>query len=363
MTKADNKSTMTDKDLRAIITKGILAPSGDNTQPWKFRLLEDGIELYVTSGPGQHFFETGYRTLYFSAGAVIENMRVAAARMGLRLVPAYFPNPSNPLLVATARFERGDSGGESDDALERRATNRKFYHPKKKIDASVYSKLSAVVSVEKGFRLLWITREEPAYSKVCRLIGDSDQIRFENKKIYEDLPPVLRFNPREVDQTRDGLDLRTFETGPGGFFLFKLISSWNRLKCLNYLGMSRQFNLYARWQMMSSQACGLVAAPGHGPADYVLGGEVTQRAWHEITQLGLSIQPMEALPVFTVNLQLNGGRDFDETQKMKVKQLKDELYSLYGLPEQSGAIFLFRIGYADPPSARSLRRPLESFLV
>ncbi len=363
MAKADNKSTVTDKNLRAIIAKGILAPSGDNTQPWKFRLIEDGIELYVTCRPEQHFFEAGRRTLYFSAGAVIENMRVAAARMGLRLIPTYFPNASNPLFVAALRFEQGNSEGGNDNALERRATNRKFYHSKKKIDTSVFSKLSAVVSAQKGFRLLWITREERAYSKVCRIIGGSDQIRFENKKIYEGLPPVLRFSPREADQTRDGLDLRTFETGPAGFFLFKLISSWNRLKCLNCLGMSRQFNLYARWQMMSSQACGLVASAGYGPEDYVLGGEVTERVWHEMTRLGLSIQPMEALPVFTVNLQLNGGRDFDETQRIKAKGLKDELYSLYGLEEQSGAIFLFRIGYADPPSARSLRRPVESFLV
>lgn len=353
---------MTHQELHAIIAKGILAPSGDNTQPWKFRLLEDGVELYVTMGREPHFFEAGFRTLYFSAGAVIENMRVAAGRLGYRSIPSYFPNMSDPLFVVTVRFKREDSRRESDEVLTRRVTNRKFYDKNRQLEPPIFQKLSGVVSSEKGFQLLWIKKSEPSYTKICKIIGDSDQIRFENKKIYEDLPPTLRFSPREAEETKDGLDLRTFETGPGGAFLFKLISSWNRLKFLNFLGMSRQFNNYARLQMMSSQACGLIVAPGYGPEDYVLGGEVTERVWHEMTRLGLSIQPMESLPVFTINLQLNGGRDFDETQKRKVMKLKEELYSLYGIGEQRGVIFLFRVGYADPPSARSLRRPVESFL-
>jgi len=352
----------------------------------------------------QHVFEAGHRTLYFSAGCVIENMRLAAANRGYQLKQSHFPDPSNPLFVATVWFERldirhpeakpfatkkaesvqtnlaarfggkdlkdsspfraqNDNINEYDDSvIEQRCTNRKFYNWNKKIEPSILSKLSEITLSENRFKLHWMTKENPSYSRLCRIIGAADQIRLENKRIHGEFMPAVRFSLEEADQTRDGLDIRTFEAGAAGFLTFKLITSWNRLRILNYFGMGLQFNIYAQLQMMSSQACGLLAAPNYEAENYLLGGEIMERIWHKITRTGLSMQPMESLPVFTIDLHLNDGQNFSETQRKKVETMKRELFSLYGVNQDHCPLFLFRMGYTSPPSARSLRRPMESFL-
>jgi hypothetical protein len=325
----------------------------------------------------QRVFEAGNRTLYFSAGCVIENMRLAATSRGYQLKPSYFPNPSDLLLVATLHFNPlssksraglnlpylDDNGEEIDDTIiEKRCTNRKFYN-NKKIDTTILSKLSEIALSENQFKLHWMTKENPSYSKLCRILGNTDQIRYQNQRIMEEFVHLIHFNPREIEETKDGLDLRTFEVGPLGYPLFKLISSWKRMRFLNYFGMSFQFNLYTQLQMLSSQACGLLTAPNYEPINYVLGGEIMERIWHEIARLGISLQPMESLPIFAVNLELNGGKNFTKKQRKKMERLKRELLSLYGTGQDLCPLFLFRMGYASPPSARSLRRPVESFLI
>ena len=148
-----------------------------------------------------------------------------------------------------------------------------------------------------------------------------------------------------------------------GHLLFRLVQSWQRFSFLNSLGVSHLFNFYAQFQMWSSQAAGLLIAKSYEPKDYVLGGEVMEKMWHEITNFKLSIQPMEALPIFIINLRLTGGRSLTEKQRKKLQVLKQEFLSTFGITDQNGLIFFFRIGYAPSPIAHSLRRPLESFLI
>lgn len=354
---------MDDKTLQTIFQMGILAPSGDNMQPWRFRRRGDAVDLLVEPAHREHFFETGYRTLYITAGAAIENMRVASQQLGYRLTPSYFPKEGDALWAATLKFEPCPPEDHPHwGALKRRVTNRKFYEAKKKIGAQIYQRIEEMAAPEKG-RLIWIKRDDPKYLKLCQLIGMGDQIRFENERIHREFMETVRFKAKSTQKTRDGLDIRTLETGRIGSLLFQSISSWGILALLNSLGLSRSFNQYAKRQMLSSQTAGLIVAPTHSPHDYLVGGEIMERIWHEITLQGLSMQPMEGIPVFLINMILEGGSTFTPEQKKKLGQLKKDFLSLFNITEQNGLILLFRMGFAKPPSARSLRRPLESFFI
>ena len=351
-------------DLLLILQKGILAPSADNLQPWKFKLFDNQIDLFLDYDHVKNFCDEGYLAPYLSAGAVIENMRVAANHFEYSLTASYLPKKNDPLQVATLNFSVGNQGSDPYyTALDTRMTNRKFYDMSRRIDVSTYGKLERIVKSEEGFKLLWIKKNDLSLAKLSQILGQADQLRFESKRLHQEFIETLRFNQDEVKKTQDGLDLRTLEAGPMGDLLFKLTSSWQRLKFLNSLGVSRLFNFYTQLQMSTSQAAGLMIAKSHEPIDYIRGGEVMERVWHEITLNGLSIQPMEALPIFLINLKLNGGRDFTQNQKRKLENLKREFFSLFEIDDQNGLILLFRIGYARPSSTRSLRRPLESFLI
>ncbi len=357
------KNMMNQSELLRLIENGILAPSADNLQAWKFRTLGNQIDLFLDSTYTQNFCDEGLFAPYLSAGAVIENARVAAAEYQYTLIPSYFPNSQDPTWVATLRLTKNDSSNAAYfPVLRQRLTNRKFYL-RKKIDELVYSNLDRLVEAGKDFKLIWIKKNDTRYQKLSQILGDADQMRFENKRLHREFIQTMRFTKQEREQTRDGLDYRTLEAGPGSVFLFKLISSWNRLRLMNLIGMSHLFNVYTQLQLKSSEACGLIVSKNHTPMDYVVGGEIMERLWHEVTLQNLSLQPIEALPIFLIHLKETGAPEFDPKQKRKLEDLKKTFYSLFPIQETNGLIFLFRIGYASQPKIRSTRRNVESFLV
>ena len=354
---------MTPKDLYFILEQGIKAPSADNLQPWKFEIQENGsVYLILDASKITSYCDAGNLAPYIAAGAAIENMRVAATRTGHETLCRYFPDPSDPLRVAHLYFKPG-LGGESRHllCLEKRHTNRKFYDTSKSVDRSDLSALERFAPREEGFRLLWKTRSDAGYRELANVIGESDQLRFEIKRLHQELMQVIRFDETSAQETRDGLPLPALEAGPSAPLMFPLIRSWNRLNWLNRIGMSLSFNLYARFQMLSSAAAGLLVSEGSSPYDFVRGGEIMERIWLETCLHGLALQPMEALPIFLINTAVTGGPDLNARQKLKVDNLGSAFRRIYGVGPQNGLILFFRIGYAAPPEHRSASSDKAAF--
>lgn len=347
-----------------ILEKAIQAPSADNLQPWKFKLLEEGLELSLEENAIQSFCDAGYLAPYISAGAAIENMRVAASASGLELEAGYLPEKKNPLYVARIEFRAAPLKPHPHlGALNQRLTNRKFYDRKKKMPLSIYDALNRAVASREGFELLWIKKDDPHYRHLAKILGDGDQLRFENRRLHKEFFHILRYNNRESERSKDGLSIGALDAGPFSGFLFPFLKSWKRMRFMNLLGMSLSMNFYTRLQMQSSQAAILLVAPGRMPENFIRGGEVMEHLWHEMTLHGLSAQPMEGLPIFIIDEQVTGGSSLSGKQRNLVKRLKDRFFSIFGIDNEKGLIMLFRIGYAPPPTARTLRRPVESFLV
>ena len=355
---------MNHADLLTIVEKGLLAPSADNLQPWKFKVTSGSVELFLDRSRIKNFCDEGYFVPYLSAGAVIENMRIAGRRLGYQFSTFHLPQANEPLHIATLRFDKTKKEPHPHfDALNMRTTNRKFYNRSQIIDETIYLKLSNLVEAEHETKLLWIKKNELPYQALSRLLGSADQLRFEQKRLHREFNETLRINPKEAEKTKDGLDLRTLEAGFFGNLLFKTTRSWKWMNCFNMLGASTAINFYTQMQLNSSQAVGLIVSKSNRPIDYLHGGEIMERTWHEITMQKLAIQPLEALPIFIINFNLTGGRDFSAAQREKLKRMKQEFLSLFQINDQMGLIFLFRIGYASPPRIHSFRRPLEEFLI
>ena len=106
--------------LLKILEKGVLAPSADNLQPWLFRLREGGVDLWIDLPRADSFAGTGLLMPYVESGAVIENVRVAAAEAGYNLKVNYLPEPSKKDFVASLFFEEG--------AKEQLAQDNIFYN-------------------------------------------------------------------------------------------------------------------------------------------------------------------------------------------------------------------------------------------
>jgi len=103
------------EQLRHMVRWAVLAPSAHNTQPWRFRATEAGIELYADRGRALPVSDPDGRELTISCGAALFHLRLAMRRFGHMDRVHLFPDPADPDLLALV--SRGEEERASREVL------------------------------------------------------------------------------------------------------------------------------------------------------------------------------------------------------------------------------------------------------
>ena len=114
-------------DIEKIIQKGVLAPSGDNLQPWRFEVVKNTIRIFgVISNNPEEIIAKSRQNLLTSHGALIENMVIYAHYLGYSTKVSLFPSSGDKLHMASMTL-RPDTEISKDSLapfIEARVTNR-----------------------------------------------------------------------------------------------------------------------------------------------------------------------------------------------------------------------------------------------
>ncbi|OGM94992.1 hypothetical protein A2524_02785 [Candidatus Wolfebacteria bacterium RIFOXYD12_FULL_48_21] len=112
-----------------IIQEAINAPSGDNSQPWRFEVRGNEIDIYNLVGRDATLFNFKNRGDFLAHGALIENISIIAEHFGYEATVTMFPEQGRSDHTATVRLERTADKKENGlfKAIRERATNRKTY--------------------------------------------------------------------------------------------------------------------------------------------------------------------------------------------------------------------------------------------
>jgi nitroreductase len=89
-----------------LITTAARAPSVHNTQPWRFKVSEDAIELYADPRRKLSVDPSG-REMLISCGAALFGLRLAIRSLGYQPLVDLLPDPARLRLLARVRLSAG----------------------------------------------------------------------------------------------------------------------------------------------------------------------------------------------------------------------------------------------------------------
>ncbi len=347
--------------LLKLINAGIMAPSADNLQPWKFKLTDSGFDLWLDRTNMGLFFDDKEVATQIGCGALVENISLYARSMGLSCQLEI--DSASPDRVAVFQFASSSSSINDSlaNAIDIRCTDRRLYQRSRRVAKEIRDDLVDVVEQSGSCRLVEINSGADR-NEVNRLVMAADTIRFDHEAVHHGFYKVLRFGAAG-ERTRDGLAEITL--GIEFFFMpvLKLLRSWNLTRWLNKVGLHYLMAARGAWLPMVTTPH-IFALIHEGEADYFEAGRVLQRFWLKSAQYDLSIQALGALPLFLARLNQSEGHGFSPKQCDYLAQLDARLSGIcpgYNSQNQQ-LVMLFRVGYASGAVPRSKRRQVEDFL-
>ena len=340
--------------LLKIVSSGVLAPSADNRPSLRFRIAESAIEVVFMDGspaqlePHQHVLRV------LSLGAAIENMLIAASQFGLAARLQYFPAPDSGL---AARLDFTRNARVREDPLEKaistRHTNRRMYR-RVPVMAEERSALHAAAGSVDGVDLLWL--EGMQRRQALGLIWLAESERFRRASLHHELYSSIRFDLDWVESTDDGLPPAALEVEAFARPLFKALRRWPLMSALNVVGAHRMLGLRAGLlPCRQAGALGVITTRLPLPEGALAVGRGFERLWLKASLLGLALQPMAASAV----LPLQSPRPHPGAERAR-KKLS---LGWQRIAPGTTPLMVFRIGHAAAPSGRTMRGPVESYLL
>jgi len=337
------------------------APSGDNTQCWRFEVA--GPDHVVV-----HAFDTRADTVYdldghpsqISMGALLETMTIAASEQGLRAHATRRPDAPIEAPVFDVRFT-ADTAIEPSPligVIDKRSVQRR---PMSTRPLTPTEKRALEAAVGPDYALGWIEGFGPKL-QAARLMFNNAKLRLTMPEAFEVHRRIIHWNavrsPDKVPDQALGVDNMTLK-------LMKwAMVSWKRMSTMNALMGTWAPRL--QMDLLPGLACAahFVLKAKQQPRtidDYVEAGRAVQRFWLTLTKLGLFMQPEMTPLIFSKYVR--EGTPFTQAAKLHgpARRLQQEAASLI-FTDDTFPVYMGRLGAGPAPAARSERLSVEQLL-
>jgi len=356
---------LTEKIAHQLIEAAIAAPSGDNLQPWKFSWDgQDSIDFMVNPDIDESLFNIKYQgqkiASLMAIGAAVENVRVCAGHLGYALKSTYFPPSDTKNCVVRAKLiidniVKKQNFSALHSFIPKRCVNRKLYNGQR-IDQDLQQEILDEAQKNTTIKISWIN-DENRRRTLAQMARKADQILFETQGLLSPLMDSIRWTKKQTESSRDGLPIETLELDWMKKQSFRMFTNWPLVNILNQIGLSKIASQPTEQMMNSSSAIVLFSFEGKQDLiQYICGGEIFEKFWLLTAAHGMSFQPMAGIAFLINRVDLLNGEGLSQKNIQKIHAMKKELIVLLDLKSTETPLMFSRIGYAPPPSSKTLRK-------
>ncbi len=357
------KVALSTSDATRIAKAGQHAPSGGNSQHWSFLHLDGRLFLFMDIDRARSALDPGLRFAYLGLGACLENMLLEGGVMGHSLVHSFTPDRSNPLLVAviTATHDQVASVLSKQEQriaeqISVRCTNRK---PSETMTMELTDAEELLSSTRRFPGVdVKIIRDRSKIDSIAALCGRAERIRSLNSTCHYDMfVREMRWTDEQAVLTRDGVDLATLEMSLSDRTGLRVASDPKTMSLLKNWGAGHAIEKIASKSVRASSALALISVKDFDLETAFIAGQAMQRFWLKSSSMEIIAHPVGA-PIF---MGLHGKWDHGILSHVEHSEAGGILDELKELTDSNGTepFFMFRLGRASSPTARSLRLPLS----
>lgn len=346
-----------------ILSVGVRAISTYNMQPWRFRLREDGVDIFYQETAGFLLAEMGVE--YLEIGAVIENLVEGAAHYGFEAeVQILSEKMGLEAPCASLQFKPSPKPRKDIQFVLERRTNRNVYADTP-VSGMVQKELAAL-NDDKNIQIaFWSGHEKHKLADVLTVL---ELIRLKNFHLMKEAMAYMRISEEESDQHRDHLDARALSIYSSSIRMVKKIM-------VKYpLFVARTFYHFLKstghYEAMAAEHVKLLRKNGtmfvfmikdRDYLSYIRLGRVVQRILNDLARRGLASMPLIS-GFCLLDLLKTHKNIFSKKQREQIEKAGHDLDLLFDLSNQKIA-FVIRAGIAELAPPLTARRDLQSFLL
>jgi nitroreductase len=313
-----------DSVLRELVRYATLAANGHNTQPWRFRLRERGLDVLPDPTRRTPVVDPDDHHLWASLGCALENVAQAAQAFGLQAEASVDDGAIRVELMPGPPLD-----SELFGAIPRRQSTRADYDGHG-VDVALLRKLQAAGSADTVQCLLLTGRNE--IDRVAEAVVAGNSAQMADPAFVAELKAWIRFGEPEALLHADGL----FSRSSGN----PALPRWLGERLFDLVFTARTENdKYAR-QLRSSAGVAVFSAASDDAAGWVAAGRACQRFLLQASALDL--------------------RTAFINQPVEVASLRRSFAGLLGLGSRRPDLVL-RFG-RGPRLPASLRRPVQAVI-
>ena len=340
---------MADTAIDTLIDAARLAPSGDNTQPWRFESTPATKSFKMMLVPERDVspMNAANNMARIAFGAALENVYQTAQLNGWKIT--HISDTDSITVCALEDYP----AGAIPKSIKDRATNRKKYRGTELPESQLEALRQAMGS--EASQVVWITKPEDRKA-LCELIAQADSIILSAKPVRNAFLEKVRFDQPVLAVVNEGLSLGSLE-----------VSAFERagLRMMPYIpdliirktGGPAMFYGAAHKLAFSASGFCIVTNSEESPTREFNAGRLFQRAWVALASEQLSAQPMMSLLVLQNMIHHLEQNQIPTINRERSLNLLNSFEQFLKKHSEAAAspVAMLRFGPAEAPSVRTAR--------